>query len=205
MEFFEAFPSVDTARDELDVMVAIEENHREKVRDNEFTCARGVKFKIQKVNAFLVTEALGKVKFPDVPVVHNDEDDRDEENPNDPIYLQKVQDAQALRTLTAYNISIAMGTYSQRDWCPEGVDYVDGTDWPELMEFAGVSVPTTRLARYVAWVKYYVLADHDELNQLMTIIAQYAGFVQEAEVAEAIESFPDKSEWGDDQSTHNPE
>lgn len=199
MEFFEALPGVDTAKDELDVMVAIEKDQHKKARANEYISQRGVKFKIQKVNAFLVTEALGKVKWPDIPVLHNDEDDRDEENPNDPIYLQKLQGAQALRVITSYNMSIAMGTYTQRDWCPEGIDYVDGTEWQELMEYAGVEIPNTRLARYVAWVKYYILVDHDELNELMKIVATYAGFVHEEEVAEAIESFPDSPERSDDQ------
>lgn len=202
---FAAMPAVDLANAEMETLVAIEENHHEKIKDNEFITSRGVKFKLQKVNAFLVTEALGKVKFPEVPVVHIAEDDRDEENPNDPVYLAKLQDAQALRTLTAYNISIAMGTYCERGWCPPGIDYVDGNSWPELMEYAGIDIPTSRLARYVAWVKYYVLVDHDELNTLMTAIAQYAGFVQEAEVQQATESFPDQPERSTNNRALDPE
>jgi hypothetical protein len=198
---FSNMPAVDMANAELETLVAIEENHREHKHDNVFLSSRGVKLKIQKVNAFLIQEALGKVKYPEVPIVHIEEDDRDEENPNDPVYMQKVQDANALRNTTAINISVAMGTYCQRDWCPDGIDYVDGNVWPELMEYAGIDVPDKRLARYVAWVKYYVLEDHEELNKLMNAIAQYAGFVQEEEVQQAMESFPDSSERGDDQST----
>lgn len=204
-DMFARMPRTDLANAELDTMVAIEENHHEKTKDNIFITQRGVKLHLQKVNAFLIAEAVGKVKFPDVPVVHIEEDDRDEENPNDPVYIAKLQDANVLRNSTSYNVSIAMGTYCERGWVPDGIDYVDGTKWPELMEYAGVDVPDKRLARYVAWVKYYVLVDHDELNELVTAILTYGGILQEKEVQEAIETFPDTTERSSDNGTPDTE
>jgi hypothetical protein len=202
---FQSLPSANTVNDELEVLSRVETNHHVTEKDNVFVCEKGVKFKIQKMNVLIIQEAKGKIKWPEVPKVYIKEDDRWEENPSDPTYLHAWDEARVLESLTTANIVIGLGTYTQREWVPEGVDYVDGTAWEEALEFAGIEVPPTtkRLARYVLWTKLYVLG-HEEVGELVSAVARYSGFAGEQEVSEAIESFPGDETWSSDNGAPDP-
>lgn len=70
----------------------------------------GVWVLVRPVSANLIADAQAGIKDPPVPKVPNpDKDNRLEENPSDPIYLEQLAEANAERVLAGLDVMIAMG------------------------------------------------------------------------------------------------
>ena len=65
--------------------------------DEITTLSTGIRVKLHPVSSALIEDLKAVIPYPEVPVVHIEDKDRDEENPNDPIYLQKVEETNRLR------------------------------------------------------------------------------------------------------------
>ena len=57
----------------------------------------GIRVRLHPVSSALIEDLKAVIPYPEVPMVHIEDKDRDEENPNDPIYLQKVEETNRLR------------------------------------------------------------------------------------------------------------
>lgn len=162
---------------------------------DEFTSSSGLKFKLKKVSAMLISEAGRKVARPPVPVVFIEDKGREEENPNDPNYLAAQQDANWETTVLTINVTIAFGTQVIEDTIPKDVEHWESLGWSDsLEELLGLKIANSGRARYAAWVKFYALPDHQELLDLQRAIAVYSGNVPETAVADAEDAFRDNKE-----------
>lgn len=185
------------ANRQIEQLKAVSDIGENRKHDNIFVCEKGVRFKLSKVKAFVLQEAQKRVKEPTVPSVYIKEDDRWEENPNDPDYLDARDQTRADRSVIVTNILLGLGTRVDGA-VPNDVFDVGSDEWVQELSFAGIEVPagdvpSEKLPRYVAWMKFYLL-ENNEIRQLIDKISRYSGLIDEVEVAEKIESFPGEQE-----------
>jgi hypothetical protein len=88
----------------------------------EFTRSDGVIIKICSVSTALIDEVSNSVKDPPIPMWHNPEYDRDEEQPNDPTYLVALKDnnrqrgVAAIDALAMFGVELVNGLPQNTDW-----------------------------------------------------------------------------------------
>lgn len=159
------------------------------VEDNplEYKTRTGALLRLKKVNKLIVAEASKKIRMPKVPIWMNPDKGREEENPNDPDYLESVQNAKIEQGMLIYSIYLAYGT--EVISLPASIDPLDSTDWSdELSMIAGIDIPNVGRSRYVAWMKYKVI-DDEEMNILITRIMRVSGAIKEEDVQKVMDSF----------------
>jgi len=156
--------------------------------------ANGVVIGIKLVNRNVVTKAADRVVRPTIPKFFNPDQDREEENPNHPDYVDAMMKYRNDRQEAIYNASFILGTYPK--YIPEGIPGPEDDGWAEELLFVGAIDPETmdnKYARYLAWLTMYVMVgDDDPLNLLIAITSQLG--IQEADVQDAVAGFPDNSE-----------
>lgn len=90
--------------------------------DHVHVLSTGVRVLLKPVSSMLIEDMRAAIPIPDVPIWHNEDKGRDEENPNDPKYLQAVQDAQARRgavtldALALFGVDLADGMPEDDTW-----------------------------------------------------------------------------------------
>lgn len=75
----------------------------------EVTLSTGIRARITPVSAALITDSQGKIQDPPIPKWFNPDKEREEENPNDPAYLQALTDADKRRTTAAIDAAVMFG------------------------------------------------------------------------------------------------
>lgn len=92
------------------------------------TLSTGVVVRLKPVSSSLVEEMKGAIKMPPVPVVYIEAKEREEENPNDPRYIDEVEDVNRRRADAIFDAL-----------CTFGVELVDGlpedTMWIKKLRF----------------------------------------------------------------------
>lgn len=90
--------------------------------DDVVTLSTGVRVRLHPVSSSLIEDLKSVIPFPEVPVVHIEEKDRDEENPNDPVYLAKVDETNrkrgeaALAGLLEFGVELLDGLPEDDTW-----------------------------------------------------------------------------------------
>jgi hypothetical protein len=77
--------------------------------DDIFALSTGVRVRLRPVSSSLVEEMKGAIKMPDVPVVWIEAKEREEENPNDPRYIQAVEEANSKRADAIFDALVTFG------------------------------------------------------------------------------------------------
>jgi hypothetical protein len=152
------------------------------------TLSTGVVLRIKPVSPFLlqtIKSAQEKAK-PRVPVWHNTEDDRDEENPSDPAYLEAVRAWNSELGDKVYSALIAYGT--EPETVPDAVPKAESDDWSEGLQAIEVSVPAKGRGRYIAWVKYIAAITGEDTAAINLACLRAMGLAEE-DVAKAAASF----------------
>jgi len=92
------------------------------------TLTSGVRVQLKAVSSSLVEDVKASIPYPDVPRVWIEAKEREEENPNDPVYLAAVE-----------RINVQRGDAVLDALCLFGVDLVDGlpedTTWLRRLKF----------------------------------------------------------------------
>jgi len=151
-----------------------------------FISNNGITFKLKKVSRFVVLEALKKYKTPKPPVMWVEDKSRNEENPQDPTYLEEVREFDTERGIATINIYLSMGTEVMT--LPIDIEPMDGSDWYSRVVDLGVPEVLNKYSRYTAWLRFYAMED-DELTKLVTEVMKYSGLTLETDVQTAGESF----------------
>lgn len=153
-----------------------------------FTCANGVMLALRPVPSLAIVAITRQLKEPKPPIIIDEErGNREYENPSDPSYIRAIEDyrnALGDATTTAY---LANGVTVQEP-LPDGIIPMDSAEWSEGLELIGLTIPTSGIARRVAWLKYHIVGDSD-LADLITAIATAGGLVSEEDVAAVAETF----------------
>lgn len=163
-------------------------------KPNRFTTSKGLVLKLQKVNNQIAVDTEMRFPKPKVPMVYIKDDDRYEENPSDPDYLDKLNAWRNSMYENNYNLFLGLGVVREFGTLPDGMIPLESDDWSEDAEVLGLVVPTSRMGRMVAWLRYHVLDDSDEVSRCIHKIAVYSGLAAEEEVQEAVETFPSDEE-----------
>lgn len=152
----------------------------------------GVVLRFKPVPSLAIREAAMRIEAPQVPVVHMEDKDRDEENPNDPDYLRAVAEYEAAKALVANDVILLLG--SDIESVPEGIAALQDQSWVQDLQALGIEFDTeNHAARKLAWLKFYILrTDEDSIKALMGPMRS-AG-VSEVDVAKAMASFRDREE-----------
>lgn len=159
-------------------------------KPNRFTTKCGLVLRLQKVNSNIAVDAEMRFPKPKVPMIHIKDDDRYEENPSDPDYLDALNTWRNSMYENNYNLFLGLGVVREFEHLPAGLPSLDSDEWEEPAQLLGVVLPTSRLGRMVAWLRYTVFQDADEMNACIHKIAVYSGLAAEEEVAVAVETFP---------------
>lgn len=158
------------------------------VHDGLFYASNGLVLQLRRVSRFVLVDAARKMKPPPVPSVYLADKEREEENPEDPTYLQEMQDFEYERGMLTITTMLALGC--EVHTMPEGMVPPDDDDWFAVLEALQITViPNNKRLRFAAWLKYVGL-DDILLMKLITEIQRYSGLTLEADVGEAEKSFP---------------
>lgn len=166
-----------------------QEIENEKRAPNVYTTRNGTVLKLRHVPSLTVLAVQRSIKKPQVPKWFNQAKEREEENPNDPVYLQALQDYNNSTGDAAIDTYLANGVSVMKlgDDCP-----LEDDEWAEGLQLVGIEIPVSGVSRRVAWLKYHVVGDED-LGNLTAAIAIAGGVVTEEAVAAAAESFRNNS------------
>lgn len=161
----------------------------EKHAPNVYTTRNGTVLKLRHVPSLTVLAVQRGIKKPQVPKWFNQAKEREEENPNDPMYLQALEDYSAATGDAAIDTYLANGisVIKLGDDCP-----LEDNEWAENLQLVGIEIPDSGAKRRVAWLKFHVVGDED-LGNLTAAIAIAGGVVTEEAVAQAAESFRNNS------------
>jgi len=166
----------------------------EEVQDDTLTLQSGVVLRLKPISPGLLRRAAAKIPELEVPRVYLDEKQREEENPNDPRYLQALGERSEKQALAQMDVAILYGTTVES--IPEG-GLNSESDWAqpfiedEIISEDDLGSPRKR---YLNWMLYYALRGSDEARLFARIIALCG--LTEAEVAEVMASFRSRGLWG---------
>lgn len=189
-----AVPPVATRADHVDLNTLL----AEPTKPVTFETSLGVILRLKKVAVMPMQRAMEGLEAPTPPTFYNEEAEREEPNPTDPGYLKALRVYHSEVSELTTRVTLGRGTEVQS--LPEGVDPVNGSEWVEEVEFTSngrTIVPDYGIARYVAWLRWYVLSDKDILSAVQAVQV-YNGWVQEADVEKATSDFRDTDERGTD-------
>lgn len=165
--------------------------------DRTVKLSTGVVLRVSAVSPFLlqaVVTAIDKNK-PRVPVIFIPADDRSEENPNDPAYLEALEAWEGERNVKLHDAMIALGTtLAER---PDSVPAIESPDWCATLTFLGLPLPASEIERYVKWVMYVAAPAVEDSAEIVKAV-QIAAGIPEVKVAEAAALFRRRMSGGAD-------
>ena len=171
--------------------VAAVEASRRKPPDS-LTLSNGIVLRLKPVPPYLVRQATMNVERPKVPTVFIPDKERDEENPNDPAYIDALLEYTQDTADAANNAVILAGT--EIESVPEGLFWPQDDGWLEVLEFLGVEVEReSKLGRYLDWMRFYALSTKSDLSAIWRAQRDRIGLTEE-EVGAAAASFPNRAE-----------
>lgn len=172
------------------IQAAVEEERKEPTTEKDtIILDSGVQLKIKKVPLLRIQAVLEQFKYPPVPEIYDPEKDRTYKNPFDPTYQEMRREVDEQRTWAVIDAVLAFGT--RLEYSPEDVPSLESDDWIEELALAGIEVKTTsKLARYLMWVKFVAIVSADDLQKISRQFGLNMG-ISEEKIAEAMQSnFP---------------
>jgi hypothetical protein len=171
--------------------VADLEKKPEDAPQDDITLSNGVVFGFKKINVLRIQTIMDRFEYPEVPKIHNEDKGRWEENPNDPKYVLECQKVDAERSMAVLDAVMAFGTYVKS--LPDTVIPVDDDTWIEELEVINIPVNTkSKLARYLAWVKFVAVVDAEDMTKVAEQFGMSMG-ISEGRIKEQLGSnFPDQ-------------
>ncbi len=158
----------------------------------EITLDNGVVLKLKPVPPFAAQHAVANLEEPKPPIVDVGKGkDREEENPNDPGYLEKMEAYSREVIETTVNAMLVTGT--EIISVPDGVQSPEDDDWLNRIQYLGIEVDgENKWARYVAWLRYCALSG-PSLTRIMAELRKSIG-LNEEEVDIAVKTFRNRAE-----------
>ena len=92
-----------------DAVLGVVKQAREGEQPIEVVLLTGARATLHPVSPALIQDVQVSIQNPPVPVFHNEEKGRDEENPMDPAYLAALERAEVERTQAVMDAQIMMG------------------------------------------------------------------------------------------------
>lgn len=146
----------------------------------------GVVLRVKKVPRQVFADIVADIKAPAVPVAYIPDKGREEENPDDPDYLDKYRTYQARLAKAMSDAVTLLGTDVES--VPDGFPTDTDRDWLDEMRALGHDLSNPK-ARYLAWVKYKAAVDEDDFNRIWKGVGRLSG-VTETDTADELQRFP---------------
>ena len=145
---------------------------------NTLTLSTGVELRLKPVQSYVYVEFEKRHKRPKPPVVFIEEHGREQENPDDPAYRDKLIDWEREHTMGLLDVALVLGTELISK--PESIPDVDSDEWIDGLEIALGEDLTfkNKKERYLYWLKYVGASDED-LQPIMSGIAAFSGVLEE--------------------------
>ncbi len=181
-------PSLEPNRLAADVANAIREA-RMKAGDT-VTLSSGIKLKLKPVSQTLLRRAIAKLDKPSVPKWLNPNTNIEEENPNDPDYLDALEEYRLALFDATCRVLFVVGTECES--VPEGYFRPEDDGWVQQVTAVLGESPdiSDEVRRYMEWIECHAIGRRQEdQGLLMAACALFSGFIFEQEVAEALNSF----------------
>lgn len=175
-------PPRDTAGEAAEIAEIIEQGPRD-----EAVLANGVRLKLRRVPPLAIREAAIRVPPPKVPTVWIQDREREEENPNDPGYLEAMARYQAEQMFRVADVMMLLGTSIGE--LPDGIASPESDEWIEMLE--ALDIPVERVnkhKRYLAWMRLYATEREEDIAVIIGRVAALSG-VTEVEVQRAAAAF----------------
>lgn len=155
---------------------------REKVE-----LSNGIVLKLRPVPPFAMREAALRIKPPKPPIVLIEEKGREEPNPNDPDYIEALDQFAQDQAEAISNILILLGTSVES--VPPDMCRPEDDDWIDVFNVLGVEIDAdNRHQRYLAWMRFYALETQRDIADVVSSCISRSG-VTEAEVQRVVASF----------------
>lgn len=159
----------------------------EEFLQGELVLSSGIVLELRDVPPLALRQANLGVPLINPPMVYISDKGREEENPNDPVYLASVDERESIVYQAGVNVALVMGTACKS--VPEGFVGPDCNEWVEQLEAAELIVDvSTPARRYLNWLHLYALRNAEDLRRTTYNALVRAGLM-EAEVAAAAASF----------------
>ncbi len=146
----------------------------------------GVVFAVRPIPAHFIYEVTKRFERPKVPVYFNKDKGRDEENPNDPNYLEELERHRADVSNASTDVALLRGTDMVEK--PDKLPGPDDQEWIAEMQVLGHPMVDNPRARYLAWVKAIAAPTGDDILKLIGELGRLTG-VSEEDTDEAVERF----------------
>lgn len=165
------------------------------VLPTEITLSNGIVLALKPIPPGIVERAMDRLEKPKVPKVMLKDKGVEEENPGDPEYVAALEAYQALRTETATNAMLLVGTAVKE--IPEGLfgpeDTVGWLPDAALMKHLGIVAETSnKFDRYLSWLVLYAMARQGDILAVMLVVNRVAG-IGEEDVQAAVASFRNRA------------
>lgn len=145
----------------------------------------GVVLRVRPVPQSLFADLMARFPMPEPPVVFIPDKGREEENPDDPTYLKRVNETNAAIAKAMSDAVILLGT--EVDRVPKGFSTQESAGWADELRLLGYDLASKR-ARYLAWVKFVAGPTLDDYQAIWKAVGRLTG-VTEQDTQAAVRRF----------------
>jgi hypothetical protein len=143
-------------------------------KDNSnVTLSSGVVLSTRKINPIMVSDILSQFNKPSPPRLYIPDVGREEENPDDPKYLERLDDYQRESTMAIVDAMIVSGT--EISFVPDDLQRMEDTDWRETLEASGIQISANPKKLYLTWVKHVACNGEDDINGIVDAVGRRMG------------------------------
>lgn len=161
-------------------------------RNSLVVLASGVRARLMPVAAGMIEEAQSSIKPPTVPKWFNPDKDREEDNPNDPVYVQALRDTEVKQHQAALDAMIMFGVVlvdedGNEIGVPELGQWATRLRWMEKrgqIDLSGLDLEDP-MDREFVYKKYIAVSPQDIIS-----VSRRSGF-GEREIQKALDNFRD--------------
>lgn len=156
--------------------------------ENLIVLSTGVELEIFKPAILAIREVERQINAqkPKPPSIYREDKETNEENPEDPDYINNIQTWQAEALERQFNIALITGTKIHS--IPDGIAKFESEEWHGLLSVINVELEKSKEQRYIQWAKYVAAPELKDFFMIIGRVMSLIG-VREEEVAEAVEAF----------------
>ncbi len=184
---FEKNQEVSVAEEKDAARAVLATARQAQLPDDDVLERNGVRFRIEPVPINLLDDVVSSIKDPKPPKVMIESKGREEENPDDPDYLEAVREAERIKNKATMDAMVLFGI-DLLDGVPESDKWLQKIQYMERLgrlDLSDFDLEDNLDKEFL--FKKYVLADRNVIQ----LISAATGISQE-EVARLEDSFPDK-------------
>ncbi len=156
----------------------------ETEQDAVYELSNGVKVRLRKMSPILLAQVATQVGQgePKVPMLYNEDKEREEDNPLDPDYIADHDRWAAGRGIRLMRALVGGATSLEHS--PDDVMGHDSDEFAQFLELMEIPLSPSAQGRYTQWVMYVGIQDQEQMADFSATLMRMAG-AREEDVAEA--------------------